>query len=447
MKEKIQEYSLEKLISFIDNSNDENIRVMCVEILGNMSSNHPKIFETLENLLISDLNKHVREVAVRIIVKKYHDKGIEPIKWAIRNDSSLYLLSKIIDDLNDINEEALRSILIAKFKDLLNNRTKIEEIVYIKDYINNLRSIFKNKHVNKFRCQKLKEIFENFEATTHLARKYAISPAHFKYYLNDGLVTWLRLFAHNIRSIKEIKGLKKLTNLENLDLTLNRISEIEGFENFFNLKALRLGDFVHKTGNDIVDIKNLENLKNLELLDISFNSIAEIKNLDSLRNLKVLRLAGNNIKEIKGLNKLKKLEQLNLYNNEITEIKGLKKLTNLKQLYLGGNYIEEIKGLENLENLKILSLDYNKINEIKGLKNLRDLYLLNLSRNQISEIKGLYRLKNLSLLNLEKNQITKINNIDGLTSLDLLNIGFNPLKEIRCHSQLYKVIGINDITF
>lgn len=423
--------TFELLVSFIENSNDDNVRIKCIEFLGEIEFNNFKKYEILENIMVSDSNKYVRGGAAKIIIHNFLDKGIIPMKWAIRNDTSPEFLSIIIENLKKVDKNVLYLILLKEFKDIIRYKTNNANNIYIKYYIEEFKRLFKEKPIAKFKCQMLCEMFINFKVISHLIQKYALSYHHFNYYLKDGLVKRLKINGQNILSIKEINGLEKLTSLEILNLSLNQITEIDGIENFLHLKALLLGDLDNKAGNEITEIKGLDSLINLEYLDLSFNFITIIKNLENLTNLKFLSLGKNNIVEIKGLKRLIKLEQLNLERNQIKEIKGLERLTNLKRLYLGGNQISEIKGLETLTNLEWLYLDFNQIKEIKGLENLIKSTVLNLSHNQITEIKGLKNLANLCLIYLDKNQISEINGIENLTKLKYLSLEFNPITEVN----------------
>ncbi|MFX1555996.1 MAG: leucine-rich repeat domain-containing protein [Promethearchaeota archaeon] len=419
------------LISIIEKSNDDTNRIKAIELMGEIEFSNSKEYEILEELMVSDSNKYVRGTAGKIIIHNFIEKGIKPIKWAIRNDPSLDFLFIIMEDLKVIDENVLHLILINKFKEIISNKINNANNRFIKYYIEEFKRLFKKKSISKFTCQKLCDMFLNFKVISQLIQKYAISDTHFKYYLKDGLVVRLMINGQNIRRIKEINGLEKLINLEILDISMNQIIEINGIESLINLKTLLLGNFTHNDGNEITEIKGLESLTHLEYLDLSFNRITKIKNLDNLTSLKFLSLRKNNIIEITGLKKLRNLERLNLGGNQIKEIKGLERLTNLKQLYLEGNQITEIKGLETLTNLEWLDLSFNRIKEIEGLENLLKLSVLNLNHNQITEVNKLENLINLRLLHLDKNRIVKIYNLENLKKLDHLSLAFNPITEIR----------------
>ena len=55
------------LISIIENSNDELLRVKCMELIQRIGDTDPKVFTLLESLLISDLNESIRISAFEAI--------------------------------------------------------------------------------------------------------------------------------------------------------------------------------------------------------------------------------------------------------------------------------------------------------------------------------------------------------------------------------------------
>jgi len=125
-----------------------------------------------------------------------------------------------------------------------------------------------------------------------------------------------------------------------------------------------------------------------------------------LKNLQYLHLSGNNIIDIKVILELKDLQELIIDYNQLSEIpKEISKLKNLRELNLISNKISKIpKEIGELKNLEELALNHNKISvlpkEIGKLKNLNYFFL---SYNQISDITALLELKNLSVLELYEN--------------------------------------------
>ncbi|MHA2391707.1 MAG: leucine-rich repeat domain-containing protein [Promethearchaeota archaeon] len=349
----------ELLISLMENvkEKESKSRIVIIKLLGLIGSKEKRIFNFLENLLISDLNEYVRGNAGSIIIEIFPHQAYEPIKWALNHEKSENCLNLVIKSLEITDDLKLKSIL--------------ETIKYVR--------------IN--------------------GKIYFPSEYHSILYLHN----------KNVKDLSKIIGLRNLTNLRKLFLDYNQIGEIRGLENLRNLKSL------HIQGNRISKIEGLGNLSKLEYLYLNYNEISEIKGLNHLSNLKSLMIYDNQISQIKGLENLENLVILNLRNNKISEIEGLENLRNLKRLDLSNNEIYEIKGLDNLSKLEFLDLSYNKISEFRGLKTLKKLKFLDLRNNKISEIKGLSNLKKLEHLYLGINEILQIENFKKIDQIRILN--------------------------
>lgn len=348
------------LISLIDEiyDNDDNTRILGVKLLGLIKSKSEKVFNFLENILISDLNDQLRGQVAKTIIFNFPERAIKPIFWVLKHDNDSFCIFQIIKSLEKTSDDKLKALL------------KIRQFV-------------------------------NFEGNIFF-------PSRFYPLIN--------LNNRNIKNIKKVKNLENLTDLKKLYLNYNQISKINGLNTLTNLRSL------HLQGNRIKKIEGLSNLKKLEFLYLNNNDITIIEGINNLSNLKSLMLFDNEITRIRELEKLSKLEVLNLRNNQISEIRGLKKLTNLRRLDLSNNQISEIKGLEKLTKLEFLDLSHNKIKAIKGLENLRKLKFLDLRNNGIEEIIELEYLKELTYLYLGFNKITEIENIERFKHIKALDI-------------------------
>ncbi len=348
------------LISIIEDYHEyeEKTRILGIKFLGLIHPNEKKIFDFLENILISDLNEQMREQAANVLIFNFPEKAVKPIVWVLKHDKTNNFLFSIIKSLEKSANDKLKSVL------------------KIKQYVN-----FKGN---------------------------IIFPSESNIIIN--------LNNKNIDKIEKIKNLESLTELKKIYLNYNQISEIKGLE---TLKELR---YLHLQGNKVVKINDLSKLKKLESLYLNNNEISKIEGISGLSNLKSLLLFDNNISEIENLENLSNLEVLNLRNNQISEIKGLKKLSNLKRLDLSNNQISEIKGLENLNRLEFLDISHNEIDEINGLENLCKLKFLDIRNNKIIDVKGLEKLKKLQHLYIGFNQIPDIANTDILKHIKVLDI-------------------------
>ncbi len=339
---------LSYIISLIEKSSDDQLRLEALEILSKLQLKSELIFKFLENLLISDENYHLKAYAAKYLIIYFPKKAYPPLMWALRNlewplfnGNKNLALSSILKQLRRVNDEKLTSLL------------------------------------------KLKE---------HVSYKGEI------FFPNNGV---LNLKSLNIERINEIKGLSNLIDLKELNLSGNNIIEIDYLENLVSLEKLNLSE------NKITEIKGLKSLKKLNQLYLHNNSITEIKGLTNLVNLHFLNLEKNNLTKIKNLQNNVKLTTLYLNDNDINEIKNLEALRELYFLALNNNNIDEIKGLNTLSNLRILQLAGNKIQEIKGIQNLTKLTNLNLYGNKIRELKD-PNLPSLYFFSLDNNKIPKL---------------------------------------
>ncbi len=337
------------LISLIDKSNDEPLRIDAIKFLSKLGFKSDFYFKYMENLLISDDNNVIKAYATKSLIKNFPNRAFKPIHWALENVEW--------ESINNQKKIGIDSIL----KDLRNtNHPKLNTLLDLKEHV-----VFND------------EIF----------------------LVNNKI---LKLNNLGITHINQIERLEKLTNLKELYLSGNTIREIIGLENLTKLKIL---DLSH---NKIKKIQGLDTLLDLNQLYLNYNEINHINGLDKIINLTYLNLDYNKILDIDGLNHNERLRTLYLSHNSIFEIKNLMTLTNLFFLALNHNKIKEIKGLYNLINLTILRLTYNEITEIKGLDNLKKLTTLNLAHNKIKNITE-PDLPFLYFFNLAHNQIPEQN--------------------------------------
>ena len=348
LKGEIDKYSLlSYIISFIEKSDNEELRIEALKFLNKSHIESELIFKFLENLLISDENYLIKAYAAKYLIKKFPHNAFSPLKWALRNldwplfdSNENFGLASILKELRNTNNSNLRSLL------------NLKAHVFYEDKI---------------------------------------------FFPNNGI---LNLKSLGINSISEIEGLENIINLNELNLSGNNITQIEGLENLYTLKKLNLSN------NKIKKIQGLGNLKNLNQLYLHNNCINEIGGLENLSNLHYLNLNKNSINEIKGLENNINLTTLYLNGNNINEIKNLEELHELYFLALNNNAISDIKGLDNLLNLRILQLAGNKRQKIKGLDNLKKLTNLNLYNNNIKQLKD-PNLPNLYFFSLDNNNIPK----------------------------------------
>ncbi len=93
----------DQLVFLIDNSDNAYIRIKSIEILVKIGIKDDKVFNLLENLLLSDSNEIVRNFAAKAIRILFLEKAFTPMKWAYQYESSISCLNTIISTLGEIN--------------------------------------------------------------------------------------------------------------------------------------------------------------------------------------------------------------------------------------------------------------------------------------------------------------------------------------------------------
>ena len=287
------------LISFLENSEKENIREEAIQILDILGIYDIKLFDILENILISDSNAKIRNIAIKFIDKRFLTKAITPLKWAVNHENDYTCLIGIIKALKRVDSEQSKLILFNQIKKImkvkyLNKEKRIEN----KKYKKVIKKLLKTKKYETFTIRELSRILINYLTIANLSKQhpnvyYIINP-------QNGLIKELDLsdfleyevkgtpfgWKNNIKSISSIIGLNNLQNLKKIDLSNNQIEYVKELFDLENLTHLIL------TNNKISDIENLEYIKklpNLEYLDLRHNDIVKkIKPNEFGNNIRVL---------------------------------------------------------------------------------------------------------------------------------------------------------------
>jgi hypothetical protein len=91
--------ALKILKYLIEKSDSETIRANSIKLLMDIDLKTPIIFGILEKCLLSDESQNVRALAAKILLFDYPKKCKESIRWAIKHDTSPFVL-KTINDLS-----------------------------------------------------------------------------------------------------------------------------------------------------------------------------------------------------------------------------------------------------------------------------------------------------------------------------------------------------------
>lgn len=282
------------LISLVDNTDQEDTRIECVKILNKMGVVNDKIYDLLENLLISDVNAEMRCIAARYIKDFFRDKSLSLIEWAIKYESDYYCLCTIIQTLVELNNHESKSILINMIKNI--RKTKyLDEINKIenKKFKRSIKKFIKKAKLELSTHKELAEIIINYLTISTLTKKFysvyfeldntkvvKLDLADVEYEVRG----WKADFKNNIKEISNITGIENLKHLTHLNLSNNQIKSLRDLVNLENLTHLFIAN------NKITSMENLELIKkmrNLKYLDLAGNPITNYLTKKDFENLEV----------------------------------------------------------------------------------------------------------------------------------------------------------------
>ena len=419
------------LFSIIETSENDKIRIESINKLGELEINDDYTFKFLENLLISDSNDSVRNIAAVILKKLFNNKLLSVMKWALIHEESPLCLTTIYITIIEI---------IEKF---VNNNDSISKSILLKEVRSIKRKEFKlgfeilseTRNFDDFTQKELADILINFFTIEILEKTFW----RLKYRIEKCKIVELDFIFKGLTSLPE--PIKYLSSLKTLGLRYNQIISLPSWFSsqlsleILNLNVNNLNDLPESIGS-LLSLKELflwknelrylpytiNNLSNLEKLNVRLNHLEKLpKSIGKLSALKELDLHDNHLSEIpNSINHLRTLEKLDLsWNNLTTLPNSIGGLASLKILNLEKNELKTIpKTLGSLSCLEILNLSENNLEIIPDLfKNLISLKFLNLSRNELSSIpKSIRFLPSLEELHLNENHLYNIpkwlNNLD-----------------------------------
>lgn len=413
------------LIFLIGNNTNFEIRLESIKTLQKIKFTNDKVFSVMEDLLVSDSNEEIRELAAYNLKESFQEKALSPLKWALEYENSLQVLMSIISIIKEIDNHKAKSIFIDKIR-------KFD----LKKFNSNLQAFFKNKEIQSYKTEKLAKIIKNYS----IIKYFEESLKEVNYQVEEGLVSELNLsFASN-----ETYGWKILKNLSHflsildflkrLELRSNNIGKFPDSIAF--LYFLQYLDLSHNNIGKLPDF--IHSLKFLESLNLEYNNLTELPNsISSLKNLKVLNLKHNKLTILPpSFGKLKSLEVLDLHGNQFNMIpSSLENLSSLKTLKLGLNSLEYIPDwIKNIRSLKVLELGGNKSlsNFEEWINFLPSIVELNLYNDDIRELpESIGELDSLEVLILPNNKLKKLpDSFKKLTSLKKVDLSWNDITNI-----------------
>ncbi|MFX1499230.1 MAG: leucine-rich repeat domain-containing protein, partial [Promethearchaeota archaeon] len=288
----IDKYSaIDKLIILIENSNNVQIRLNSIRFLEKIGGNFredasikEKVFKLFENLLISDSNEKIRNIAARLLGEKFLENSLNPLRWALLHEQStlclktiFQLIITIIKNLNQANDRVSKFILLHELKQIQNKEFKIG-FEHLLDQ--------KNLNIPK---NELCLILLNYFAITYLEKSFW----RLKYKIENCKVIELEFQFKGLIEIPE--AVQYLDSLKKLILRYNQITVVP---------------------------KWIKNLKFLEVLNLNVNNLTKLpESVGSLSYLKDLSLWKNEIEALpNSIANLRSLETLNLRLNQLKEL-------------------------------------------------------------------------------------------------------------------------------
>ncbi|MFX1314973.1 MAG: hypothetical protein ACFE9T_03860 [Promethearchaeota archaeon] len=308
---KLDKYTaFELLISLIENSEDENLRIESIKSLEKVGIFNERTFSMMENILISDSNADLRNIAAKVIQKKFsNEKALIPLGWAIKYENNYCCQITMLKTIEKINSKEAKAVLINQLK-------KIKKIKYMnkdknienKRYKKTLKKLFKERKFEHFTNKELAEVIINYLTIQNLIYKFA--NVFYELDPQTALIKELDLsdymeyevkgtpwgWKNNIKTLSDIPGLSNLKKLEKIDLSYNQINDIKDLIQLLNLRQVIL---VNNKINDSENINYLKSLPNLEYLDLRGNNIAKNIKLDEFKTPKLRLILNNSYIKIK----------------------------------------------------------------------------------------------------------------------------------------------------
>ncbi|MFX1567677.1 MAG: HEAT repeat domain-containing protein, partial [Promethearchaeota archaeon] len=99
------------LISLVENSENEEIREDSIKYLEKVGVFNDKLYDFLENILISDSNTAVRIKAAKFLRKKFLEKSFKPFKWVIDHEKDCECTIIAIKSLKKIHSSETKLLL------------------------------------------------------------------------------------------------------------------------------------------------------------------------------------------------------------------------------------------------------------------------------------------------------------------------------------------------
>ena len=156
-------------ISLVENSDNWEMRSKCIYGLDKIGIYNLKLFSLLENLLISDENSTIRNLAAGMIKNRFIDRALLPMKWAIKHENSYDCIITTIKTLEEIDSYKSKKRLISELKSIKKSKFFDRQKQYSnKKYKNVLNLLLKSRKIASLTHKELAEILINYKTISAL---------------------------------------------------------------------------------------------------------------------------------------------------------------------------------------------------------------------------------------------------------------------------------------
>jgi len=403
---------LSYLESFIEESDDTQIRIESIQLLGDIEINNDKIFKILENCLISDEDSLVRASAAKLVAYKFPANKL--FNFVIDNDSSALVITTIFRVLDDINDEMsmfLRKKIIEKYAKI--HGVVLEEAKFILDLYGlatenrgefggdfEVNQEYINTHIRHCICDCIPRYY-----APEVVPLFAINHNHI---IALDIIFWeLRELPNSLASLKKLRYLtfdsRKIDGeyYKELPYLFNSLRRLKWISTSFPYDENRpsfVPDWVFSIAKkyhaktyikegvkkneayvlglfDLLIGTNIYKLEDYDYLDHDLRILGYRKDEDG--HVIGLYLSHYHAFKLKILpeqiGELKWLIDLDIHNNIIREVPdSIGSLTHLKYLNLSYNKIQKLpSSITSLRSLRFLSINGNNIDRLpNSIKNL-----------------------------------------------------------------------------
>ena len=423
-KKKIDEsFATKLLLSLVESSENEEIRVESIKKLNYFGIKDDDVFKLLENLLISDSNETMRKTAAMVLRDNFIDKAFEPVKWAFIHEESpscltitystlIEIITTIVSNPNSFN----KAILLTEVKNIRRKEFRL-----------GFEDLYEGLKIENITVKELGEILINYLTVILLEKFYW----RLKYKIKKCKIEELDFLFKGLVRLPD--SIQNLTHLKSLILRYNQLTQLPDWIGNLNcLETLNIN--VNNLNKLPVSIGTLSYLRELSLWK---NELIHLPStIGNLENLETLNIRLNQLKSLPTtIGNLLSLQNLNLHDNQLTHLPlSIGDLKNLKNLNLSWNFLKILpRSIGYLASLKVLDLERNELIDLpNNIGSLSSLEFLNLSDNRLKKLpESIGSLTSLQYLNLSRNELYSIpESIESLVSLKDLYLGENDLRSV-----------------